>query len=83
MPQIVHRLQAGWADIHGPRLALNEIMRCTKGSLVVLAPVCTSFSPMCLDHVCVRKCLLKKISTLEIFILRGLIVYESHIAKSL
>ena len=34
---------------HYPRLALSEIMRCVKGSLVVLAPVCKSYSPMMLD----------------------------------
>lgn len=28
-------------------LALSEIMRCVKGSLVVLAPVCKSYSPTC------------------------------------
>ena len=31
-----------------PRLALNEVLRCEQGSLVLLAPVCRSMSTMCL-----------------------------------
>lgn len=29
------------------RLAINELLRCVPGGLVILAPVCTSFSRMC------------------------------------
>lgn len=35
----------------GPRLALNEVLRCCEGSLVVMAPCCRSFTVMFLGLV--------------------------------
>ncbi len=35
-----------------PRLVINEVLRCKRGGLIVLAPDCRSLSKMCL--VCIK-----------------------------